>query len=39
MYFIIHKPIDKHRFTSYTNEIFRTEEDALDYANSFMCVN
>ena len=32
MFFIIFKPKDKHRYTSYTNEIFRTEEDATDYA-------
>jgi len=32
MFFIIFKPKDKHRYTSYTNEIFRTEADATDYA-------
>tara|TARA_Y100000591_G_C21361185_1_gene464171 strand:+ start:37 stop:207 length:171 start_codon:yes stop_codon:yes gene_type:complete len=30
MYFIIYKPSDK--FTSFTNQIFQTEEAALDYA-------
>ena len=30
MYFIIYKPGDK--FTSFTNQIFQTEEAALDYA-------
>ena len=31
MYFIIHKPKDQHRFTSFCNEIFNTEKAALDY--------
>ena len=31
MYFIIYKPIDKHKYTSYTNEIFNTEKAAIDY--------
>ena len=30
MYFIIYKPGDK--FTSFSNQIFQTEEAALDYA-------
>jgi hypothetical protein len=32
MYFIIHKPKDKHRFTSFCNEIFNTERAAKDCA-------
>ena len=31
MYFIIHKPKDQHRFTSFSNEIFNTEKAAIDY--------
>jgi hypothetical protein len=31
MYFIIWKPINEHRFKYFTNEIFQTEEDAVDY--------
>lgn len=31
MYFIIWKPISEHRFRYFTNEIFQTEEDAVDY--------
>jgi len=31
MYFIIHKPKDQHRFTSFCNEIFNTEKEAKDY--------
>ena len=30
MFFIIHKP--KNRFTTYTNQIFSTENEAADYA-------
>ena len=32
MYFIIHKPKNQHRFTSFSNEIFNTERAAKDYA-------
>jgi len=31
MYFIIHKNKDKHRYTSFSNEIFNTEKEAQEY--------
>ena len=31
MYFIIHKPKDQHKYTSFCNEIFNTEKAAIDY--------
>ena len=31
MYFIIHKNKDQHRFTSFCNEIFNTEKEAINY--------
>ena len=31
MYFIIQKNKDQHRYTSFCNEIFNTEEEAINY--------
>ena len=31
MYFIIHKPKEQLRYTSFSNEIFNTEKEAINY--------